>query len=269
MWRILYPRHIALISNAIDVASICGIESIIIGKEAIRGIHNHQSVCILHKEETVELPFTDLGINQVDRLTRKFDMAAGMDDLVVNVVMWGDPGTVRSIVFTGYLNGKKTVFDHGCPHPARLKAPDTMTDTFPNTIKLPTKSIYEFLVQASKAGNYKATIKVGTVGSGRNTYDKTTDMEMMNIRSDEDGITLVLRDQQGAGSIGQQLHDHHYPIPFAPFPPFNGRYSLKVFMTLLKLTPQDTTMGIGEKGVLKMNFKGLDVFLLPMAGLSG
>ena len=74
-----------------------------------------------------------------------------------------------------------------------------------------------------------------------------------------DGVSLQLRDVISGDVITHPLHHDQ------PGPKFRNRYSLKAIKTLLKAIPEDTTWLIGEKGVLKTNLRGLDVYILPMA----
>ena len=230
--RILYPEHIDLIQNAIEVAHICGIQSIIINDDQIRGIDNGKSVCIIRATD-IELPFKSLCTERVDALKRKFDMAADMDDLMVNVVVDENEETrIQRIAFTGYtLNGTvRTLFNHRCARPGLVKAPSAINDNCTTPIKLP-NGIYKFLAQA----------------------DKKSELE---IASDQDGAELQLKD--GTGDVlAFEIHKQ-------PSPKFHKRYSLRIVKTLLKISLEETTWLIGKKGVIKTNLRGLDVYILPM-----
>lgn len=147
-FRILYPEHIAFLTNAIEAAHICGIESIIVGADAIRGIDAGHSVSIVHATD-IELPFKRLSTGRVEALKRTLDMAADMDDLMVNVIV-GEQDSVNKIVFTGYTHdGTRTLFHHRCAHPAQVKAPGSFNDECTAPIKFP-NGIYKFLVRADK-----------------------------------------------------------------------------------------------------------------------
>ena len=245
IFRILHHKHLELITKVIQVADICGIESIIIGDDWIRGIDKHDSVCIVHQTD-IGLPFKSLALNQAHALKRKFHLAAKMGDLVVNILV---VPPVPKIVFTGYAqNGKRTVFDHRCAHPAQVKAPFAIDETFTNTLVKPPKWIYKFLVQASKAAKLAKGGDAGKSGGGG--------VELVGIKSGQDGLSLELRDDGKGDGTSLQLHEQ-------PCAKFCNRYSLRVFKALLKVSPEETLM-IGQKGILKMRFKGLDVYILPM-----
>lgn len=80
--HLLFPRHLAFIRNVVEVACIFGIDSIIIGKDLIRGMDNHQSVAII-SPCTEQMPFPRIHIDRLSLLKRKLDIAEDLDDLVV------------------------------------------------------------------------------------------------------------------------------------------------------------------------------------------
>jgi hypothetical protein len=238
--RILYPQHIAFLQNVIEVAHICGIESIIIGKDAIRGIDEDHSVCIIHATgEDIDLPFNRLAIIRAQSLKRKFDMAADMDDLMITVLVVDEEEQqqwVKKIVFSGYAQtGARIVVDHRCAHPKQVKAPGSVNDECTTAIQLP-NGIYKFVVQAAKV----------------------LDTDEVRIRSGQDGVSLQLRAICG-DVISHPLHDQ--PGPFCSY----FRYSLKSVKTLLKASAEETTWLIGARGLVKTNLRGLDVYILAMA----
>lgn len=227
--------HTAHIKNVVGLAYVLGIDRVIIGNDSIRGTSKDKDVLMLNKGiQEVELPFKVLAANGIDALKQKLNIAEDMEELVVNVVVGENEDiveTVQQILLSGIQNGVRINYGHECCHPAQLDdIPKRVRDTFNTVVQVPT-GISDFLAQATKAFKGVASVI---------------------IKGNDEGVSLELKDPPG-NVLTHQLQEG----PAAE--PFSNRYSLKILQTLFKLNPE--TLVIGDRGVLKSNVRGLDVFV--------
>lgn len=132
----------------------------------------------------------------------------------------------------------RTKFEHICACPDKVTAPGSINDDGfeASVIQIP-KGVHRLFAQAAK------TCQTG----------------MIRITSgNEDGISLELVDVAGGDILTYQLRKE--PVAAR----CGNRYRLATVRTLLKVDPEPT-LAIGAKGVIKINIRGLDVFILPIA----
>lgn len=130
----LTDDHVRQIKNAVDVACACGINSLIIGNDSIRGIDVGQSVTIINNGAN-GLPFTSIATAEAPVLKQTLDTVADLADRVSEVRISGDKVKLR---FSGKLNGIKATLQYQCAPVNRIKAPGSINDTFDTMIQVGT-----------------------------------------------------------------------------------------------------------------------------------
>lgn len=231
------------IRTVLKTCSICGVESVAISSEAIRGVaQDHLKGIYLLDNVNIpdSLPFTGMGIGRVKALVARLSV---LDDLnTVMEINIDEKDNGDYIVGKMFLKDKKTKVEFSCCEPSRIKSPKSFKKeivyTFsmtPDTLKLMSKSIVAIesnkISFESKDGETIKFITSDTAG------DKLEHMVATDL-SVEDGVDQT----------------------------FKFMYEIKYILPLMKAAADNDgiiNIRMADNGIIKMSVNGFDVLILP------
>jgi len=229
----LTPDEIKYIQNVVHTAQMVGIDNIIIEPNLVRALDDNKTVVILQTDNVPAMSFGSIGLNRINVFNSRIDIAKTQDNFTIEAV--ADEGEEFTRALT--MKGKGVRIDYRCANPSTIAAPRQVTDTMLWSVKLNAEAV--LLLQKGQAA----------MGA-----------ENVSIISN-DGVSLELVD------VNNDVFSH----TFAPFAKpltdnenakFAYRYPVKTVLPLFKHDAEGT-FEIGEKGILKVNVNGLDIYVLP------
>lgn len=221
------------VETVIKTAQSIGIDNVIIEPDMVRAIDDARTVVLYQNKDVPDMPFGSVGLNRINALLTRLEIAKTQDNFTVDVVAADDEDYAHFIT----MKGTGTKIDYRCANPTTIQAPRQINDNLVYRIQMNAEAVS--LLQKGQSA----------MGS-----------ETVSIISD-DGVSFELTD------VSSDTFKH----TFAPdvdildedaSPSFTHRYPVKTLLALFKQNP-DGYFEIGEKGILSINVNGLDIYVLP------
>jgi len=95
----LSPQDLAYILNVVQTAALVKIDKIIIEPGKIRGADEDRSIVMFQTDNVPAFEFGSIGLNRIDVLQSRYDIAKSCDNVEVEVIPAGD--FALALVFKG------------------------------------------------------------------------------------------------------------------------------------------------------------------------
>lgn len=221
-----------LIMLAVDTSKLLNIEEIIIDKSGIRAIHPERIALILFKADlSNDLPFDSIGINRLPTFIQRLSIIKDIKDISAEFES-DNNNNVKSIKF----HNKKLSISYRCANPMTIKAPKNIKDVFTKEVNF-TEEAFNMLSKGFSAMK----------------------SEVFTLISDNSGVRFELMDSNNdvfTYQFSEEIENKNDDVKFV------HKYPIKIFLPILKQNT-NSTLYIGEQGVLKIIINGLDLIILP------
>ena len=225
---------IEYIQSAIRTAQMVGIDNVIIEPDCTRGMDDGKTVVICQNDNVPDMPFGSIGLNRLNTLTSRLDIAKTQENFSISLVVDDDEEFARSLTMTG----KGIKIDYRCANPMNIEAPKKINDTFK----------YEFQINAEAV----LLLQKSQTAMGAET---------VTIISNEKGVSFEMSDING-DVFAHTFSDGAVPTTEDSDVSFVNRYPIKTLLPLFKHDPENV-VGISQKGIMKVIVNGLTIFVLP------
>lgn len=223
------------ILNAVKVAKLVSIDSIIIEPSMVRAIKSDDnSVVILQSKDVPDMPFGSIGMTRLDVFSARYDVLRTQDNFSVEVDVDAEANCARSIV----LKAKGTKVDYRCAKPQAIKAPRQLNDIFTHRVKMNAESAH--LMQKAISAMQSPTHVTFFSNNEGVTF------EFSDINNDKFEHTFIEKAERLTKDASGK---------------FAHRYLMKTLFPLLKQSP-DGHFDVGQKGTLAFHVNGLTVYVL-------
>ncbi len=229
----LTQDHIDFIETVVKTGQSVNIDNVIIEPNMVRAIDDARTVVLYQNKNVPDMPFGSIGLNRINVLLSRLEIAKTQDNFTVDVVASDDDDYARAIT----MKGTGTKIDYRCANPTTIQAPRQINDNLVYRVQLNAEAV--------------SLLQKGQVAMGSET---------VTIMSD-DGVSFELTD----------VNSDAFKHTFAPdvdlldedaSPTFTHRYPVKTLLALFKQNP-DGYFEIGEKGILSISVNGLNIYVLP------
>lgn len=230
-------EHLAYVLNAIKVAQLVNIDSVIIEQNCVRGIDENRTVFILETDNVGKFELGDIALSRTNDLTARYDIAKTQKDFTVlaDIVQSDDTNFVRSLL----LKAKGIKIDYRCCNPNTITAPKQYND--------------QLAVEINVNSDAVLLLQKGIAAMGG--------CEHVTVQSDDSKVSFKLND------VNKDVFEHTFTEQVKLLNDdadinFKHKYSAKALMALLKHNPEGS-FSISSKGLLRFPINQIHVFLLP------
>lgn len=230
----LKASDIGFIEKVIKSASIVGIDNIIIESERVRAMDTDQTVVILEEDDIPEFEFNSLGLNRVNVLASRLDIAKTQEKFEIDAVMDDNNEFVRSLDMKG--TGSKINFR--CANPTHIKVPTRIKDE--PIARVPISGEIVFLLQ-------KGAAAMGAEHVSFISNDEVT-FEFVDVNNDV---------------FSHVIADEATPVNNSASTKFAHKYPVNILLSLFKNNPDGYFEIGGQKGLLSFKINGLTFYVLP------
>jgi hypothetical protein len=228
---------IEFIENVVKTGQSVNIENAIIDAEtgAVRGIDEDRTVVMFHNENVPDFPVGSIGLNRVGVFLSRLSIVKDREgfDVDAEVVTLNDIEYVKAL----HMKSADTKVGYRCANPDTIKAPKQINDTIVYRVQLNAEAVNVLQKGYSAMGTETVTVHGG------------------------DGVAFELED----------ISEDKFRHVFAPDSvhlgdtatgAFSHKYPVKTLLALFKQNP-DGVFEIGEKGILRIDVNGLNIYVLP------
>lgn len=234
---ILNDESLEFIQNAVNVAKLVNIDSILIEPGKIRALSDSRTVC-LYQEDIPDFEFGSIGLTRISTFQSRLDIIRTQQDYKIEVNLDDKQNKyVRSL----NMISKSTKIGYLCANPVTLEAPTSINDQMKYKIPLVPNAID--LLQ-------------------RGLMAMQTDIAA--IVSDEDGVFFELTDvnndvfrQQFAAPSEVETNEINGDKKFT------AKYNARTLLAIFKEEPNEEAFWVGQRGVLRFPVHGINVYVLP------
>lgn len=227
------PEQIAFIESVVKTGLSVNIDNVIIEPDMVRAIDDGRTVVLFHNTDVPPMPFGSVGLNRISVFKSRLDIAKTQNNFTVDVKINEDEGCATSI----HMRGDSLKIDYRCANPAVIQAPRSINDTLIYRIQLNAEAVSLLQKGQAAMGSETVTIK----------NDDGVKFELLDVNSDVFSYTFAPDVEIDDVEIDRE---------------FTHRYPIKTLLALFKQNP-DGMFEIGEKGILRIDINGLDVYVLP------
>lgn len=232
----LDAKTILFIKNAVKTAQLVNIENLIIEPNAIRGVDEDRTVVLFHEKDIPSVPFGSLGIARLGVFLSRLDIVQSQELFDVDASGDEKEGWIKNLT----MKSAGTKIDYRCTKPDSIQAPKRIHDVMRARVQLTNDAVS--ILQKGQAA---------------------MSADEVSIISNTGGVSFELID------VTSDVFKHVFADAALPLTPdavtsFAYRYPLKTILALFKKEP-DGHFDIGQKGILRVNINGLDVYVLPRA----
>lgn len=217
------------IRKAVQTASLLGIDDICIDDGLVRAMHKDRTVLIIAPND-IDVPFNSMGISRIPQFLSRLSIVSEHDKSTIDYAATDD--IVKSVV----MKCPGTKIDFKCADPSGIVAPRKTNDVITYGIDITEESID--LLKRSEAA-MKA--------------DEVT------IISNDEGVSFELND------VNNDIFKHELQtkaeIIEGESLAFAFRYPAKLLISLFRNNV--THFEVAQRGSLKLNLNGFDIFVLP------
>lgn len=225
----LKEKQIEFIKGVVETALLVNIDSVVIETGRVRGMDENRTVVLFQKnEDEFDFEFGSLGITRINDFLSRLRIAQMQENFTVEAVIDDEKDFIRSII----MKAKGTKIDYRCADPTHISAPRIINDIMESTIHL---DVNAFNI-----------LKSGVAAMGN--------VELVTIKSVNGNVTFELEDVNGdnLNYMFDEGIDHN----------FSHKYPVKTLLALFKQDPEGA-FEIGQKGMLRVSYKKLGVYVLP------
>lgn len=217
------------IRKAVQTAHLLGIDDICIDDGLVRAMHKDRTVLMIAPND-IDVPFTSMGISRIPQFLSRLSIVYESDKSAIEFKAVDD--IVKSIV----MKCPGTKIDFKCADPAGIVAPRKNGDVITYGVDITDESI-ELLKKS------EAAMKADEV----------------TIISNDEGVSFELND------VNNDIFKHELQLKAEIIEgqslAFAFRYPAKLLISLLRNNV--THFEVAERGSLKLNLNGFDIFVLP------
>ncbi len=215
------------IRNVVETGQMVGIDDVIIEDGAVRAMNEEKSVVIFQEENVPDVGF-NVGLNRVNVLLNRLEVARTQENFAVDVVMDDNKDFARSFTMTG----KGFKVDYRCANPKGLSAPKKVNDEMVHKIDLTPQAVY--------------MLQKGQTAMGS---------DMVSLICNQDGVTFQYTD------TNDDKFSHTFTTDGSE-ENFTYKYPIKIVLPLFKHDVENSFI-IGRKGMLNIVVNNLNIFVLP------
>lgn len=228
-----------LIKNAVDIASVLGVESVVMDSFSLRGENKELGIAIMMPTDDITLQFDAIGIGRVLLLKNRLQM---LDDATIEFEFMGDGQEEKNISRLTLSVGRTSV-GFKCHDPRMIKAPKSITDPV----------FYEMNLEDADV----ETIIKGIANMATDTINFSTDEETIVVKiSDVNGdvfshelnSTVEIKDDT-AGSLSKSYKSKTLRTIFT-------NYIRKDDNSILPIS-------ITRRGIMRISVLGMGIYVFP------
>ena len=228
---------IEFIENVVKTGQSVNIDNVIIDAESgtVRGIDEGRTVVLFHDEEVPTSPVGTIGLNRGGIFLSRIGIVKSRENFAADA----ESVTLDGVEFVKalHMSSDNTKVDFRCANPDTIKAPRQINDIITYRIQLNAEAV-SVLQQAYAAMGTETVSIIGGDGVA---------FELEDINEDKFRHAFA-PDSVQVGDTTTGAFAHKYPI--------------KTILALFKQNP-DGEFEIGEKGILRINVNGLNIYVLP------
>lgn len=227
---LLSTTTLTQITQAIKVAKLFGVETLIVDVDKIRGVNNARTIGIYDENLSIDIEGS-IGINRIDVLSNRLSLLEGKSDYVVDCVIDEKTGDTKSLV----MKTNRAKVEYRCARLKSMKAPNKIDDR-----------IYKFEIDED-------------VVSILTRADSAMRADTLCILCDDNNITYQFMDANGDVFQYESATKMINLIDDAPINMVR-EYPVKLIMLAIK----NNTTGnfyITEKKVFNADINGINVYI--------
>lgn len=223
------------LKNAVDVASLLGIEAVVIDEISLRGSEQINGVCMILPTPGLDLELPPLGITRISVLKARLNMFENCD---IKYTTTENSDNTKFISFLDFSKGRSKA-SYKCGNPAGIKAAKAINDSV----------VFSFLadqddiVMISRAVNGMKATNMTFVSEDDNVFVKFSD-------TDGDVFTQELK-----GTL-ENSEDTSLGKTYAA-------KKIKSVFNILDSNVEEYKIEITKRGVFKITIKGIPVYIFP------
>ena len=231
----LLPETIKYIQHVVDVATLVGIDEVIIEPNHIRAVDENRTVVINHTENVPTFEFGSIGLNRLSTFKSRLSIAASQKDFEV-ITKTRDDDSVMSLTF----KGKGTKIDYLCGRPSTIKAPRAINETFISEFTLNSDALSMMLKGQSAMGG----------------------ADVVSFSYEDGIIRLEIVDPINKDVFNYVMEGTELTMLDESVSSFTQKYPIK---TLLAMGKEENNMRvqIGRKGLLKALVNKITLYVIP------
>ena len=230
----LKDTDVGFIEKVIKAANIVGIDNIILEADCVRAMDSDQTVVILETENIPEFDFNSIGLNRVNILASRLDIAKTQEKFHIDALMDDNNEFVRSLTMKG--TGSK--IEYRCANPIHMRAPKQIKDE--PVARIPLNGEIIFLMQKGMAA----------MGADSITLISNDEVTFEFVDVNNDVFSHVIADEAEPVNPGDSTKFAH-------------KYPVSTLLSLFKNNPDGYFEVGGSKGMLSIKVNGLTFYVLP------
>lgn len=240
----LDKKVVEYFQKLIKTCSICGIESVAIEKEIVRGqSEDHtKGIFLIEKNNIPALPFSSLGIGRVKILGARINILESDDLTIAYDGSTRDNGDL--LVKKLFLSNKRTKLEYSCYDALKIKAPRNFKDEF----------VYKFIITEETLRIMAKSMSI-------------IESPKISFSSEKDG-TVKFRASDTTGDSLDHLVSDVYEIDEekAQKEHFYNPYEIKYILPLFKAAADsggEIEVNMSNRGIIRVNINDFEIYVLP------
>jgi len=231
------------LQKLIKTCSLCGIDSVAIEKDIVRGAStdSNRGIFLIEKDNIPALPFSSLGIGRVKIFGARMGILSN-DKL--NVEFDGvEKDNGDTFVKRLQLSDGKTKAEFSCFDVMKIKAPRAFKDDF----------VYNFTINEDTLHIMPKAVSA-------------IETSKISFSSEKDGTVRFLTTDSVGDTFDHVISDDYIMAASANKPNFYFSYEIKYVLPLLKAALDETgsiSIDISNRGILRVKVNGFGIHVLP------
>lgn len=240
----LDKKVVQYFQRLIKTCAVCGIESVAIEKEVVRGqSEDHtKGIFLIEKDNIPDLPFPSLGIGRVKTLGARINILDA-DDLTISY-----DGSKRDngdlLVKKLLLANKRTKLEYSCYDALKIKAPRNFKDDF----------VYKFIITEETLKIMSKSMSI--IESPKVSFSTEKDGSVKFRASDTTGDSLDHLVSDSYEIDTDKAQKEHF------FNPYEIKYVLPLFKAAAD-TGGEIVVNMSNRGIIKVTINGFEIYVLP------
>ena len=228
-----------LVKNAIEIASVLGIETVVVDNFSLRGENKELGVCIIVPTKDLKMDFDALGIGRIVELKKRIGL---LEDGTIQYEL-NEKNEEEKIVSTLKITQGRSKVSFRCHNPKKIEAPKAINDPIFYEMTLSDNDV-NFLIKG-----------VATMSS-----------EAINFSTVDGKVSVNLSDAQG-DVLNHEL-ESDLEVKDDSATDLSKRYKAKtlatIFRNYIKKDDNDILpISITRRGVMRLTIMGMFVYLFP------
>lgn len=230
----LSSQTLATIRNAIAVAQMAGVESLVIDSASIRGQSVEHATAMI-TPTSIPLEFDALGLDRLNLLNNRLNLIGDTDNCEATVEY--DGTRLTKIKF----KSKRTTIEFRCTDPTKIRAPKQVNDPIFYTFDIPEDTV-ALLMRSNIA----------------------MDADVVTFKVVQDGRVLIRVVDTGGDVLEHEVASNVTLSSVCDQETFSGTYKTKKLIPLLKDCARGgkTEVNITRRAIFGVSVKNLNVYVM-------